>query len=362
MDLFPLLRPLLAALPPETAHALTLPLIARLPPHRAVPGRADPILAQRIWGLDFANPLGTAAGLDKHAQACDGVFGLGLGFAEAGGVTPEPQPGNPKPRVFRLAADAALINRIGFASVGREVFARRLARRGRHGPLGVNLGKNKTSESAARDYALCARAVAADADFLVINISSPNTAGLRESMQSADAVAEAVAAVRNAVAESELGGRRVPILVKVSPDLTAADEAAIVEAVQATRPDGLVVGNTTRRRPPELRSPHATEEGGLSGAPLFAQSTTLLARLRLQLGPDLPLIGCGGVASGADAYAKIRAGACLVQLYTALTYRGPALVPAILLDLAARLRADGHARICDAIGRDAAAIARGETL
>ncbi|MEQ8345151.1 MAG: quinone-dependent dihydroorotate dehydrogenase [Sneathiellaceae bacterium] len=359
MDLYPLARPLLACLPPEAAHALTLKALRRLPPGRPVAGRDDPLLRQRLWGLDFANPLGSAAGLDKHAEACDGIFGLGLGFAEIGGVTPLPQPGNPKPRVFRLAEDRALINRIGFASVGAEVFAARLARRGRHGPVAVNLGKNKTSDSAAADYAASARAVAAHADLLVVNISSPNTAGLRESMRSAEAVVEAVAAVRTAIAGSEAAGRRLPVLVKLSPDLDAEGEAAIVDAVGRARPDGLVVGNTTRWRAPGLRSRSAGEEGGLSGAPLFAQSTALLARLHLRLGPGMPLIGCGGVSSGAEAYAKIRAGAHLVQLYTALTYGGPALVPRILLELAARLRADGHDGIGQAVGRDAAAIADG---
>lgn len=357
MDLFALARPLLAALPPETAHALTLLALARLAPERAVAGRDDPILRQSLWGLDFANPLGSAAGLDKHAQAVDGIFGLGFGFAEAGGVTPLPQPGNPRPRVFRLAEDRAAINRIGFASIGAEAFAARLARRGRHGPLAVNLGKNKSSDSAALDYAASARLVAPHADLLVVNISSPNTAGLREAMRSAAAIEEAVAAVRAAVATVEPGGGRVPVLVKLSPDLSPEDEDAAVAGVQAARPDGLVVSNTTRARPPGLRSRHAREEGGLSGAPLFAPSTALLARLHLRLGPDLPLIGCGGVGSGAEAYAKIRAGARLVQLYTALTYQGPALVPRILLDLAARLRADGCGGIAEAVGRDAAELA-----
>lgn len=362
MDLYPLARPLLSWLPPETAHALALQGLARLPPGRAVAGRFDPLLRQTLWGLDFANPLGTAAGLDKHGQACDGVFGLGVGFAEVGGVTPLPQPGNPKPRLFRLERDAALINRIGFASIGLEAFVPRLAARGRHGPLAVNLAKNRETVNPAADYALVARAVAPHADLLVVNISSPNTAGLREAMRSAAAIGEAVDAVRAAVADSGRQGPPPSVLVKLSPDLGPEDEDAVVEAVALARPDGLVIGNTTRARAPGLRSRHAGEEGGLSGAPLFAPSTALLARLHLRLGPDLPLVGCGGIASGAQAYAKIRAGARLLQLYTALTYQGPALVPRILRDLARRLRQDGHPDIAAATGRDAAAIAAGEGM
>lgn len=341
----------LRLLPPETAHRLTIRALAA----DLVAGRAetdDPALETRVWGLPFANPVGLSAGFDKDAEVYMPTLRLGFGFVEVGSITPRPQPGNPRPRVFRLTEDRAVINRLGFNSAGLAAAVANLRRRaeGRSGIVGVNLGKNRDSADAGADYAAGAAALAPLADYLVVNVSSPNTPGLRALQEAAAlrAVIERVQAARAAAVPK----RPPPLLLKIAPDLTAAEIHNIARVVLDTGVDGLIVGNTTTTRPPGLRGPAAAEAGGLSGRPLFVLSTGVLRDVYRATGGRLPLVGVGGIASGADAYAKIRAGASLVQLYTALIYEGPGLVARIKRDLAARLRADGFASVAAAVGAD----------
>ncbi len=347
-DFFPLLRPLLRVLPPEAAHRLTLAgLAAGFAGRQAA---ADPpILAQHLWGHDFPNPVGIAAGFDKDAKAPDALLRLGFGFVEVGTVTPLPQPGNPRPRVFRLDEDGAVINRLGFNSRGLDRLVARLeARDHRAGIVGVNLGRNRDSADAVADYAVGVRRIAPLADYVVINVSSPNTAGLRDLQRRAALDGLLYGALR----AREESGARPPLLIKIAPDLAPADCADIAGVALAAGIDGIIVANTTVARPPELRSRVAGEAGGLSGRPLFAPSTTLLADIYRLTEGRLPLIGTGGIASAADAYAKIRAGASLVQLYTALIFAGPALLGEIKTGLAELLRRDGCASVADAVGVD----------
>jgi dihydroorotate dehydrogenase len=278
---------------------------------------------------------------------------FGFGFVETGSVTPSPQPGNPKPRLFRLPEDGAVINRFGFNNRGIEATAARLAaRRGRPGIVGANIGKNRDSTDAVADYERGVTVLAPLADYLVVNVSSPNTPGLRD-LQRRSSVAELIdrlAAARRRAAPD----RPPPLLLKIAPDLAPEDRAEIADVVLASGIDGLIVSNTTVARPPSLQSPYAHEPGGLSGKPLFEPSTALLAEMHRLTQGRVPLVGVGGISSGADVYAKIRAGASLVQLYTALVYEGPDLVRRIKRDLAELLRRDGFARVGDAVGRDAA--------
>jgi dihydroorotate dehydrogenase len=342
---------LLRLLPPETAHRLTLRALAHLPPALAGnPAPDDPILASRLFGLDFANPLGLAAGFDKNAEVFGPAFRLGFGFVEIGSVTPRPQAGNPRPRLFRLVEDGAVINRMGFNNEGLGAVAARLSHRpaagSARGILGANLGKNKESADAAADYAAGVRALGPLADYLVINVSSPNTPGLR-ALQGRAPLEALIAAVRAARV-----GDRPPLLLKIAPDLSEADKQDIAEVAIAGGLDGLIVSNTTIARPPGLRGLAAKEAGGLSGRPLFQPSTSVLADMYRLTGGRLPLIGVGGIASGEDAYAKIRAGASLLQLYTALVYGGPGLVGRIKAGLARCLRGDGFKSLSEAVGAD----------
>jgi dihydroorotate dehydrogenase len=345
-DLYNLIRPALRRLPAETAHALVLKAL-----EKGLGGLATapdpPALRQRIWGLDFPNPIGLAAGFDKDARVPDAILRLGFGFVEVGTVTPRAQPGNPRPRLFRLDEDAAVVNRMGFNSGGLDrLVARLAARRGQLGLVGVNLGRNRDSEDAAADYAAGIARTAALADFIVINVSSPNTPGLRNLQRRAplDAL------LRQLMAARETAGARPPLLLKIAPDLTQAEREDIAAVALERGIDGLVVANTTVARPPGLKSRHAGEAGGLSGRPLFAPSTALLGEMHRLTCGRLPLVGVGGVASAADAYAKIRAGASLVQLYTALVFAGPGLVGDIKTGLAALLRRDGFAAVAEAVG------------
>ena len=352
-DLYPLVRPLLRALSPETAHRLTLAaLAAGLGGSNRAPDL--PELRQRLWGLCFPNPIGIAAGFDKDARAPEALLRLGFGFVEIGTVTPQPQSGSAKPRVFRLEADAALINRMGFNSGGLDRVVERMSARHRQtGVVGINIGKNRDSADAAPDYTEGVRRAAPLADYLVVNVSSPNTPGLRDLQ--ARAVLEAL--LLQVLAARDEAGVRPPLLVKIAPDLAPEERADIAAVALATGIDGMIIANTTIARPPELHSPQANEAGGLSGRPLFGPSTALLAEMYRLTEGRLPLIGVGGVASAEDAYAKIRAGASLVQLYTALVFAGPALLGRIKTGLAALLHRDGFASIAEAVGADHAKVA-----
>lgn len=346
---FRLARPLLHALDPEFAHALTIRALKMgLAPRARVAD--DAILHQQLWGREIANPVGLAAGFDKNAEAVDAMLGQGFGFVEIGSVTPRPQPGNPKPRVFRLPEDGAVINRLGFNSAGLDAVRARLARRQRRGIVGVNVGKNRDTQDAAADYAAGIAALAPFADYVVCNVSSPNTPGLR-ALQGRDALAALIARVRAALIAAVPTGTP-PLLIKVAPDLTADDRRDIAAVMLDAKVDGLIAGNTTIARPDSLRGRHRGETGGLSGKPLFEPSTAVLRDFYRLTQGRLVLIGVGGIASGADAYAKIRAGASLVQLYTALIYAGPGLVAEIRRDLAQCLRRDGFASISAAVGAD----------
>jgi len=352
MSLYRLAWPVLAALEPETAHRAALwALRSGVAGLLFPPAPADPALRTEVWGRAFANPLGLAAGFDKNAQAVAQVAALGFGFVEVGGVTPLPQPGNPSPRLFRLTQDRAIINRLGFNSDGLAVVTQRLAALRRSGApclVGVNLGKNKDSADAGADYVAGVTALAQLADFLVINVSSPNTPGLR-ALQSVEALVSLTRAVREARSAT---GAATPLLFKIAPDLAVADITDICRVAVAEKMDGIVVSNTTIARPETLKSPHRDETGGLSGAPLFDVSTQLLREVYALTGGQLPLIGVGGVSSAGQAYAKIRAGASLVQLYTALIYEGPGLISEITRGLSALLRRDGFTSIDQAVGAD----------
>jgi dihydroorotate dehydrogenase len=349
-SLYRLIRPALRRLPPEAAHELTLQALefgaGRFLGGSAAQDPDPPVLAQHLWGLDFPNPVGLAAGYDKDARAPDAMRHLGFGFVEVGTVTPRPQPGNPKPRVFRLEPDRAIINRMGFNSGGLDAVVGRLSRRMRSGILGVNLGKNRDTDDAAGDYAKGILRAARLADYLVVNVSSPNTPGLRDLQHRGvlGSLLDRLLSVR------ETTGCRVPLLLKIAPDLTAEERRDIAKVALETGIDGLIVSNTTVERPPDLAGRHAHESGGLSGRPLFVPSTALLAEMYRLTQARLPLIGVGGIASAKDAYAKIRAGASLVQLYTALVFAGPALVSQIKSGLVSLLRRDGFVSIAEAVG------------
>ncbi|MGO1076538.1 quinone-dependent dihydroorotate dehydrogenase [Inquilinus sp. CA228] len=350
--LFALAAPVLKALPPETAHRATITAL-KLGLGPVVSAPDDPVLAVTLWGRAFANPIGLAAGFDKDAEVMDPMLRLGFGFVEIGSVTPRAQPGNPRPRAFRLPDQQALINRYGFNNRGHAAAVARLEARQVNGAaapglLGINVGRNKDSRDPEADYAAGIRAFARLADYLVVNISSPNTPGLR-AMQSREPLQRLLAAVTAARAD---GTARPPILVKIAPDLTPEDLEDVAEVALAAGIDGLLVSNTTIARPAGLPPDLAGEPGGLSGKPLMQPSTAVLRRMAKLVAGRLPLVGVGGVASGADAYAKIRAGASLVQLYTALAYRGPGLVGEIKRDLAGRLRADGFRSVAEAVGAD----------
>ncbi|MEO8926609.1 MAG: quinone-dependent dihydroorotate dehydrogenase [Caulobacteraceae bacterium] len=335
----------LRLLEPEAAHGLTLTALKRgLGPRPHAP--ADPILATALAGMTLANPIGLAAGFDKNAAVAGPMLAAGFGFVECGTATPRPQAGNPRPRLFRLPEDRALINRLGFNNAGLEAFAAGLAAPRRAGVVGANVGANKDSADRVADYVAGLNRLGGLCDYFTLNVSSPNTPGLR-ALQTGTALTELLDAV--ARARTALPARP-PVFLKVAPDLTDAEAVDIVEAAVRYGLDGLIVGNTTLARPAGLRGASRGEAGGLSGAPLMAPSTRLLRVCHEAGGGRLVLIGVGGVSSGADAYAKIRAGASAVQLYSALIYAGPGLVPRIARDLAARLRADGFSRLPEAVG------------
>ena len=342
--IYPLLRPFLFLLDAERAHRLALAMlrIARA----GQPVRPSGPLAIRVAGIDFPTPLGMAAGFDKDAEVPDALLGLGFGFAEVGSITPLPQAGNPKPRLFRLAEDRAVINRMGFNNGGGEAAAARLrARAGKPGVVGINVGANKDSANRVADYAAMTRLMAPLASYLAVNISSPNTPGLR-ALQDEGALTELLDAVFDA-----RGPSGPPVFLKVAPDLEPADIDAIARIAMDKGLGALIVSNTTITRPP-LRSRHANESGGLSGEPLRDMALQRLRDFRKATGGRLPLVGVGGIASAQDAWQRIRAGASLVQLYSAVVYEGPGLARRInrgLIDLMAR---DGFASIAEAVGTE----------
>ncbi len=333
-DLYTLVRPLLQALPPESAHRLTLAALAAGLGGRS-PAPDPPILGQRVWGRDFMNPIGIAAGFDKDARVPDALLRLGFGFVEIGTVTPRPQPGNPRPRVFRRPAERALVNRLGFPSDGSAAVAARLERlRFRPGILGVNIGKNKDTPlgEAAADYRAAAAALGRFADYLVVNASSPNTPGLRRLQEP-----ERLAAILGA-----LHAQR-PTFVKIAPDLTPEEIDGVVDAAAAARTAGVIATNTTATTEPEV--------GGLSGAPLRDRATEVVRRVARRAAGRLAVIGVGGIATPEDAYTKIRAGASLVQVYTGLIYQGPNLARRLVIGLQRLLDRDGLS-LGEAVGRD----------
>jgi dihydroorotate dehydrogenase len=352
VDLFALARPMLHRLDPERAHRLTLRAL-RLGLAPRIRHAPAPSLSQTVWGRRFPNPVGLSAGFDKDAEAVGPLLDMGFGFVEVGSITPRPQPGNPRPRVFRLAEDKGVINRLGFNSAGLDVAERNLkAFRARrvHGIVGVNLGKNKTSEDAAGDYELGVTRLAPLADYLVLNVSSPNTPGLRALQSRADleALTSRVRAARDRLHFTDLP----PILLKIAPDLTEEDMSDIAQVALGPSIDGLIISNTTIERPVSLCSPNAAEKGGLSGRPLFRMSTERLRYMYRLTGGQVPLIGVGGVESAETAIAKFRAGACLIELYTSLIYQGPTLITDVIQGLEQHLRAHDISRISDLIGRD----------
>ena len=356
MGLSALALPLLRLLPAERAHELTIrALKAGLAPGR--PPVDDPALATRLWGLDFPNPIGLAAGFDKNAEVPDAMLRWGVGFTEIGTVTPRPQAGNPQPRLFRLVEDRAVINRMGFNNEGLGVVTARLTKRARRGIVGANLGKNRDAADATADYCRGVATLAPLADYLVINISSPNTPGLRDLQRRSEvgALIHAVVEARDAVRLD----RPPPILLKIAPDLTQQEIDDIAEVALVSKIDGIIVSNTTVARPATLRSANAPEPGGLSGRPLFEPSTAVLAEIYRRTHGRIPLVGVGGVASGEDAYAKIRAGASLVQLYSALVYQGPALIGRIKRDLLVCLKRDGFTHVAEAVGSGADRVTSG---
>lgn len=333
-------------LDPETAHRLTIRMLKiGLGPKARIREKA---LAVTVADIEFSNPLGLAAGFDKDAEVPNAMLDLGFGFVEVGAVTPRPQFGNPRPRVFRLWKDDAVINRYGFNNDGLDVIARRLKRRRRRGVVGVNLGANKDSDDRIADYEAGVRGLAGLVDFYTVNISSPNTPGLR-ALQGKQALAELMRRVLAARNEASAG---TPVFLKIAPDLTDEDKADIAAVTSELSLDGLIISNTTIARPDTLRSRNVGEAGGLSGKPLFATSTELLREFYRVIGDATPLIGVGGVASPRDAYAKILAGASLVQLYTAMVYEGPGLPARILRALPGLMKADGFETVIDAVGAE----------
>jgi dihydroorotate dehydrogenase len=351
------IRPLLFALDPEAAHRLAIRALKILPAGSpAAPGGP---LATTVAGIAFPNPLGMAAGFDKDGEVPDALLGLGFGFAEVGSITPLPQPGNPKPRLFRLAEDRAVINRMGFNNRGGEAAAKRFAARSRQGVVGINIGANKDSADRVADYAQMARLMAPFASYLAVNVSSPNTPGLR-ALQDEGALAallDAVLAARGEhgppSSEAAAGPQPAgpPIFLKVAPDLAPADVDAISRIALDKRLGALIVANTTVSRPP-LKSRHAGEAGGLSGEPLRPLALQRLRDFRKATGGAIPLVGVGGIATAEDAWARIRAGASLVQLYSAMVYEGPGIARAIVCGLEALMRRDGFASVADAVGSE----------
>jgi dihydroorotate dehydrogenase len=342
--LYPVLRPFVFALSAEAAHRATIAAVRLLPLHSAhIPGALETTVA----GLEFPSPVGLAAGFDKDAEVPAEMLSLGFGFVEVGTLTPRPQQGNPKPRLFRLAEDKAVINRMGFNNEGQAAaFMRLQGCNRRAGPIGVNIGANKDSPDMIGDYVAGVRAMSGVADYLAVNISSPNTPGLRalQNHGALDTLLSAVAGARESGAP--------PVFLKVAPDLENGDPERIVRSAIDNGIDAIIVSNTTVSRP-ALRSDHAREKGGLSGRPLKPLALDALRRFRSASGGQIPLIGCGGIATADDAWERIRAGASLVQLYSAMIYEGPHIARQINEGLIGKLDDSGFSNIAEAVGTEA---------
>ncbi|WP_022722064.1 quinone-dependent dihydroorotate dehydrogenase [Rhodopseudomonas sp. B29] len=347
--------PLLRWIDPEDAHRLAIRGLKLLP--HAEPQPDDPKLAVRAFGLNFPNPVGMAAGFDKNAEVPDSLLRLGFGFVEIGSVTPKPQAGNPRPRLFRLERDEAVINRMGFNNDGAEAVLRRLAARAEHGGIvGVNVGANKDSADRVADYVAQIEIFAPVASYFTVNVSSPNTPGLRNLQQSA-ALDDLLARVIDARERVRAQAGDTPVLLKIAPDLTLGELDDVVHIARSRRVDGMIVANTTLARPPVLRErERMKEQGGLSGRPLFRLSTRMVAETFVRAEGAFPLIGVGGIDSGGAALTKIRAGATLVQLYSSLVYKGIGLVDSIKADLASTLLRTGRESLSEIVGADAATI------
>ncbi|MCB1531663.1 MAG: quinone-dependent dihydroorotate dehydrogenase [Alphaproteobacteria bacterium] len=346
-------RPLLFTLEPEKAHALTLKLMKSglMPSCKPV---ENPALEQVLWGLKFPNPLGLSAGFDKNAEVVGPAFKLGFGFVEAGTVTPKPQHGNPKPRIFRDPSNEAVINRMGFPNGGMNAFKANLEKflAGKNRPagvVGINIGMNKSQSEPAKDYGVLIKMLGPMADYLTINISSPNTPGLRD-LQKRGPLLELIDTVKEERAKA-CGDHPPPILVKLAPDLEEAQQQELAETVLEAKIDGLILTNTTLDRPAILPRAFREQSGGLSGVPVRAKSTAVIRNFYQLTKGALPIIGVGGISSGADAYEKIKAGASLVQLYTGLVFQGPTVANSINRDLLSLLQKDGYTHISDAIGK-----------
>jgi dihydroorotate dehydrogenase len=356
IDLFDrLTRPFLHALDPEDAHRLAITMLrfAPLPP----PIRDDKRLAMRVFGLNFPNPIGMAAGFDKNAEVPDALRRVGFGFVEVGTVTPLPQSGNPRPRLFRLDADDGVINRLGFNSQGADAAIRRLAARAEAGGVvGINVGANKDSPDRIADYVGLIERFAAVASYVTVNISSPNTPGLRN-LQQAAVLDDLLARVIDARERVARNAGLTPLLLKIAPDLSLPELDDVVGIARSRRVDGMIVGNTTLTRPPRLRETEkAKEAGGLSGRPLLPLADRVLAETYVRVEGVFPLIGAGGIDSGASALAKIRAGASLVQVYSGLVFRGLRLVAEIKTELLAALERDQQSSLVDYVGTDVASV------
>lgn len=344
MDVSSIIMPLLRQIEPETAHQATI-LALKLGFGKANKEAENDSLSINVAGLPFKNPIGLAAGFDKNAEVIKPMLGLGFGFVETGTVTPLPQKGNPKPRVFRLPKDGAIINRLGFNNDGLDAYTKRLkARSPETGIVGANIGHNKNSTDPVDDYVICAQKVAAFCDYITINVSSPNTPGLR-TLQNKTRLSYLIEAVLEAISDTDK-----PIFVKIAPDLLNEDRADIAEIATKSAIAGLIVSNTTIGRNDNLKSPAKVETGGLSGIPLFDPSTALLSEMYRRTQGKVALIGAGGIFSGRDAFDKICAGASLVQLYTGLIYQGPKIVRLIKDDLVNLLADGGFKSVSDAVG------------
>ncbi len=350
-SLYSALSSVLFLLDPERAHHLSL-LGLKTGIVGSAPAINDPVLSSKVFGLDFPTPIGLSAGYDKNGEVLDALLGLGFGFVEAGSVTPRPQPGNPRPRIFRLKEDAAVINRLGFNNDGLDVAARNFAKPRRRGVVGANLGANKDSEDRIADYVTGLRALAPLADYVTVNISSPNTPGLRALQgkgELEDLLGRLMEARSSLPSEQD---RKKPLLLKIAPDLTDEDQSDIADVSLQSGLDGLIISNTTITRPESLQDVQKTEAGGLSGEPLKALSLSLLKDMYQATEGKIPLVGVGGIRTAEDAYERILAGASLIQFYSAMVYEGPFLAHRMAKGLSELLARDGYKTVSEAVGAE----------